>query len=296
MTSYSKRHKVESHPWCHTPINLNSDEWDWPFWKFEYPNQGVLFGELHTKYNSVSSAIQDPYAWHLDVRSVADVANSREEFETLLKERRDERFKELVDAWEKIASMLTVESYRFSLLQDDFDFWTRFIRISRHWSFDSFVGWFTPYCREVKQLPPPIDKDFYDEVLTDEGRELYDRARLEEEREFNAAKERASPDDSPGPSMQHALSGLQMEETVAASSSSSSPEPDQWKPEMVDRASSPIVIAAEQIPPTEATQTLNKGVKRQRKQEKSTKSGSQGLRRSARLQEQAERQAKRRRL
>lgn len=292
MSEDTRKATVESHLHSHTPpIDEIPGQWDWPFWKFGYGHNEALFKELHAKYNSIPCAIQDPFAWHLDVCGVADIANTREEFETLLKKRRDERFDELTKAWHDIAIMLISESYRFTALQDETDCWVRLIRISRHFSYDSIIGFFSPYCKELKQLPP-MPPDW---MLTDKSREMLLKDREARKKAMEAEPQPCARCSSPGASTQHGLSGLRMENEKR-------PERDYRKPQMVDEATQTTMtlmregIAAERIPPPQAAENPNKGVKRRRTQNKPAASNPQGVRRSARLQEQAERQAKRRKL
>ncbi|KAK5637248.1 hypothetical protein RRF57_012960 [Xylaria bambusicola] len=298
---------IESHLHYHTPtVYEASDQWDWPYWKFGYSNREVLFQELHAEYNSIRCAVQDPFGWHLDVCQIADLANAREEFETLLKKRRDDRFGELVRAWDKIALMLITESYRFMLPRKRSDYWPRFIRISRHFSYDAIVGYFGAYCKEQNQLPPPEDDN--NPVLTEKAKNILKQHRIEVENQAravetepeNAGIERSMPGAIAGPSTQGEPPELQMGEPVRRSEKG--PENGCRKAQMVDRATQTeacIVmerVVAGGLPPPEAPDNQNRGTKRRRPKNKSMVSNPQGVRRSARLQEQAERQAKRRRL
>ncbi|KAI0503379.1 hypothetical protein F5B22DRAFT_629199 [Xylaria bambusicola] len=299
---------IDSHLHYHTPIVYeDSDQWDWPYWKFGYRTREALFEELHVEYNSIKSAIQDPFSWHLDVCQIADLASTREEFETLLKKRRDERFEELIRAWDEIALMLITESHRFMLPRKRTDYWARFIRISRHFSYDAIVGYFGAYCKEQVVLPPPED-DENNPFLTEKAKELLRQQRLEVEKQArvseteseNAGTERFLLETVAGPSTQRGPPELQIKEPTKRDGKQ--PENSYRKPQMVDRATqttTPTImdkVVADEIPSSQATNDQKRGVKRQRQKSKPIINNPQGVRRSARLQEQAERQAKRRRL
>ncbi|KAI8945743.1 hypothetical protein F4801DRAFT_597518 [Xylaria longipes] len=152
---------IQNHQSLHTPRPewVDDREWTWPFWKFGFKNGGVLFTQLHTEYNSIRCAIQDPYGWHLDVCDIANVADTREEFFALLRQRQDERFTELRKAWERTRSLLVGEPSRWDTPQAKTDLWVNFVRISRNFSYDSFVKYFGAYIKD-KPEPTPALADY----------------------------------------------------------------------------------------------------------------------------------------
>ncbi|KAI1119994.1 hypothetical protein F5Y10DRAFT_259249 [Nemania abortiva] len=145
----------ETHLGFHTPLPawVNDKEWSWSFRKFGYKHGGALFTELHEEFNSFKCAIQDPQGWHLDVSEIADRANNREQFFSLLTERRKERFAEIQRAWEKTSAQLVAEPDRWETLPDRLDTWYNFILISRNFSYDSLLRFFGEYIKDPKSRP-----------------------------------------------------------------------------------------------------------------------------------------------
>ncbi|KAJ8127943.1 hypothetical protein O1611_g5692 [Lasiodiplodia mahajangana] len=121
------------------------EKWKWPFWKFGYHHGGILFEELHTKFNSFPCAIQDPHAWHMDVAEIANRAHDRETLFALLEKRRDERYAELEKAWQSMAADLIGSPSWWKTEVADIDMWFGFARIARHFSYDSLLQYFNEY-------------------------------------------------------------------------------------------------------------------------------------------------------
>jgi hypothetical protein len=146
---------IHNHLSFHTPLpeRVGNEEWNWPYWKFGYDHGGVLFTELHEEFNSVRCPIQDPYGWHLDVREIAHLADDRETFFTMLRERQNERFAELRTTWENIRAQLVGRPSLWKVQLEDYQLWLNFVRISRHFSYDSFVGYFGAIVAERPQSP-----------------------------------------------------------------------------------------------------------------------------------------------
>lgn len=111
----------------------------WPFWKF-----GLKYDDLNTtlqdKYNTTSSAIQDPDAFHHDVYELSSRANTLDEFEQLMEERKMLRLKEL-------NSMLEDASFEIvgnpNLIGSDQ--WAVAVQLFRTRSLDSLVRYFASY-------------------------------------------------------------------------------------------------------------------------------------------------------
>jgi hypothetical protein len=158
MASSIKSRTIDNHLAAHTPqpdYDLDQ-EWDWPSWKFGYDDPSVLFTTLHAEYNSIKCAIQDPYGWHHDVCEISNVAKDRNEFLTLLRKRQQERFDEIQSAWEKTKALLTGQPSRWETTLDKDLLWGAFIRLSRNFSYDSFVAYFGSY---IANDQPPIRDD-----------------------------------------------------------------------------------------------------------------------------------------
>ncbi|KAI0530043.1 hypothetical protein GGR58DRAFT_494831 [Xylaria digitata] len=150
--------KAESTPWrqeaptpdnhhaFHTPpVNWKEDRttWNWPSGKFDYPTPDVLWTTLHAEFNCMPLAIQDPYAWHADVRELSLASDTKEEFEAALRRRREDRFKEIRANWDKTKSQLVANPIIWRVQPKGRDLqWTTFTRISRHFSFDAIMGHF----------------------------------------------------------------------------------------------------------------------------------------------------------
>ncbi|KAI1345810.1 hypothetical protein F5Y01DRAFT_322737 [Xylaria sp. FL0043] len=122
------------------------EEWMWPYKKFGYRHPNVLWDSLYTQFNCMPFAIQDPYMWHADVREVGLASDTREEFEAALRKRRDERFNEILDYWEKTKTQLVASPIIWKAPpRGPSRPWTTFVRLGRHFSFDTFTGHFANY-------------------------------------------------------------------------------------------------------------------------------------------------------
>ncbi|KAI0096378.1 hypothetical protein GGR51DRAFT_543535 [Nemania sp. FL0031] len=145
----------ESHLASHTPCPewVDGKEWSWSFRKFGYAHGGVLFTELHEEFNSFKCAIQDPFGWHLDVAEIANLANTREELFSLLRERRKERFAEIYNAWFETTSLLVGEPGRWDTVLNRVQSWENFSRISRDFSYDSLLNFFGEYVKDDNSRP-----------------------------------------------------------------------------------------------------------------------------------------------
>ncbi|PNH38952.1 hypothetical protein VD0004_g7889 [Verticillium dahliae] len=138
-------------------------EWKWPWAKFELP-PNALFTTLQERFNTRQCPIQDPYAFHQDVCESADYSATLEEFYTQLSARRDERVRELNEAWADIASLLAWSSNwncagceqqtpgESSENDDVTSRWSKFCDLSRTMSFDSMVRFFDGWCRDRRRI------------------------------------------------------------------------------------------------------------------------------------------------
>lgn len=116
-------------------------EWaePWPYWKFGL-KQNDLHESLHTKYNTIPSAIQDPEAFHHDVYELSTRADNLAEFEHLMEERKTLRLKELNSMLED-ASFQIVGCPRLI----GTDQWPLAVQLFRTRSLDSLVRYFASY-------------------------------------------------------------------------------------------------------------------------------------------------------
>ncbi|KAI0466047.1 hypothetical protein F4859DRAFT_498655 [Xylaria cf. heliscus] len=147
----------EDHRRLHVPfINWEYDDskWKWPHFKFGY-KRDVLFQSLHAEFNCMAFAIQDPFSWYCDVHELSTASESREEFETALRKRRDERFKEIDAAWRTTVTELILNTRLWEdPKMDRLIRWDTFIDMSRHFSFDSILTHFGNYLPESRSSAP----------------------------------------------------------------------------------------------------------------------------------------------
>ncbi|KAJ8131066.1 hypothetical protein O1611_g2559 [Lasiodiplodia mahajangana] len=146
---------AENHREQHLPrvtwagLGTNARNWTWPFSKVGYEHPEVLFTSLHTKFNCIPVAIQDPHAWHADVCELALASKTKEQFEAALRKRQDERFQEICETWELTKESLTADPRLWESPQiDRANQWGSFIRLARHFSFDCLLGHFANYLPE----------------------------------------------------------------------------------------------------------------------------------------------------
>ncbi|KAK4138743.1 hypothetical protein BT67DRAFT_431269 [Trichocladium antarcticum] len=80
-------------------------EWRWPWWKFAmHPTD--LFTTLHARFNTRICPIQDPGAFIVDVRECIDESPDVETFYAKMDGRKDQRARELEDAWSQVCSLM----------------------------------------------------------------------------------------------------------------------------------------------------------------------------------------------
>ncbi|KAI1123081.1 hypothetical protein F5Y10DRAFT_286524 [Nemania abortiva] len=128
------------------PINWTNTKWKWPFSKLGYEHPEVLFTSLHTEFNCMPLAIQDPYAWYSDVCELAVASKNKDDFEAILRERRDKRFREICETWRNTKEELTVDPRLWESPQlDRANQWGSFVRLARHFSYDCILAHFANY-------------------------------------------------------------------------------------------------------------------------------------------------------
>ncbi|GAP88284.1 hypothetical protein SAMD00023353_3000820 [Rosellinia necatrix] len=153
---------IQNHLSRHTPL-VNwavDDTWKWPNWKIGY-DADTLFNELHAEFNSIQCAIQDPHSWHLDVCEIAVRADNRDEFRQLLRKRQEERYEEIQRAWDRTRAVLTGDSMRWDVPQKRHTLWLRLAQISRHFSYNSILRYFSSYVNDESDPtpnPPAIEQ------------------------------------------------------------------------------------------------------------------------------------------
>lgn len=135
-------------------------EWaePWPFWKFGLKHDD-LHTTLHTKFNTVPSAIQDPEAFHHDVFEISSRASTLAEFERLMEVRKAERLNELNTTLQDASVEIVGNPRLIGTVQ-----WEYAVQLFRTQSFDSLVRYFASYLPE--QHPWHRDSD---STLNDSG-------------------------------------------------------------------------------------------------------------------------------
>jgi hypothetical protein len=111
----------------------------WPSYKFGFKHDD-LSTTLHEKYNTFTSTIQDPEAFHHDVWEISHEANTADDFHRLMSERREQRLQELNETLENLA----VEIISNPKLLDS-RHWKYALQLFRTKSFDSIVRYFASY-------------------------------------------------------------------------------------------------------------------------------------------------------
>ncbi|KAK3985068.1 hypothetical protein QBC44DRAFT_335743 [Cladorrhinum sp. PSN332] len=116
--------------------------WSWPHWKFGLRKED-LFSKLHDQYNTVPTPILDPEAFHHDVYEISNEASSTDEFYRLLRDRKQQRIRELNESLESAAFEIVANPSLIGTEQ-----WQHAVQLFRTKSLDSLVRYFSSY------LPP----------------------------------------------------------------------------------------------------------------------------------------------
>lgn len=111
----------------------------WPFWKFGFKHDD-LTTTLHDKYNTISSPIQDPDAFHHDVYEISSRADTLGDFERLMDERKALRIKELNGMLEDASFEIVGNPDLIGTEQ-----WALAVQLFRTRSLDSLVRYFASY-------------------------------------------------------------------------------------------------------------------------------------------------------
>lgn len=153
----------------------------WPFWKFGF-KYNDLTTTLHDKYNTISSPIQDPDAFHHDVYEISSRADTLRDFEKLMQERKALRLKELNDMLEDASFEIVGNPDLIGTEQ-----WALAVQLFRTRSLDSLVRYFASYLpadhpwhhtadssvdSSESEAPSPIDYDgpmLFDEPEEDDA-------------------------------------------------------------------------------------------------------------------------------
>jgi hypothetical protein len=135
----------------------DSCSWTWPFWKFGLKKDD-LFGSLHDQYNTVSSPILDPEAFHHDVYELSQQAGSADELHRLLHARKEQRLRELNESLESAAFEIIANPSLIGTEQ-----WQHAVQLFRTKSLDSLVRYYASYL--------PSDHPWYKSASSSSGSE-----------------------------------------------------------------------------------------------------------------------------
>ncbi|GAB1309923.1 hypothetical protein MFIFM68171_00133 [Madurella fahalii] len=113
--------------------------WNWPHWKFGLKRED-LFLKLHQQYNTISSSILDPEAFHHDVCQISHEATSADEFHRLLDDRKQQRLRELNESLESASFEIIANPSLIGSEQ-----WQHAVQLFRTRSLDSLVRYFASY-------------------------------------------------------------------------------------------------------------------------------------------------------
>jgi hypothetical protein len=122
----------------------------WPAWKFGMRRED-LFTKLHDQYNTISSSIQDPEAFHHDVFEISNTASTSDEFHTLLLERKQQRLRELNETLESASLEIIANPTLIGTQQ-----WQHAVQLFRTKSLDSLVRYFSSYLPEDHPWHDPL--------------------------------------------------------------------------------------------------------------------------------------------
>lgn len=161
--TYSHLHFNSVHRHCRsnnmdrrpTYVDYSEPQWSWPSWKFNIPLDD-LFGNLFDQYNKIDIAIQEPAAFHHDVFEASSIATTKDEFHALLKERREQRVRELRKCWSSVAIGIAANPPLLEAVQDEASIterWLAFLHFSREFSFDALARYFSLFIPSERSSP-----------------------------------------------------------------------------------------------------------------------------------------------
>lgn len=113
-----------------------------------------LFTKLHDKYNTLSTPIQDPEAFHHDVFEISSLASSKDEFHRLLADRKQQRLDELNRGLESASVEIIANPTLIGTEQ-----WQYALQLFRARSLDSLVRYFSSYLPESHPWHSDVETD-----------------------------------------------------------------------------------------------------------------------------------------
>lgn len=129
----------------------------WPAWKFGMKRED-LYSKLHDQYNTITSSIQDPEAFHHDVCEISHAASNPDEFHRLLADRKEQRLRELNESLESASVEIIANPALMGTHQ-----WQYALQLFRTKSLDSLVSYFSSYLPVDHPWRPSTDADGHSE-------------------------------------------------------------------------------------------------------------------------------------
>jgi hypothetical protein len=144
---------------------MEDPELTWPAWKLGMKRDD-LYGTLNDQYNTFSSMIQDPEAFHHDVYEISNEAVSPEEFHQLMAVRKLQRLHELNESLQTAACEIIANPKLIGT-----DRWEHALQLFRTRSLDSLVRYFASYLPENHHIPasPSSSYSSFDDKHEREG-------------------------------------------------------------------------------------------------------------------------------
>lgn len=99
-----------------------------------------LYSKLHDQYNTITSSIQDPEAFHHDVCEISHAASNPDEFHRLMADRKEQRLRELNETLESASLEIIANPTLIGTHQ-----WQYALQLFRTKSLDSLVSYFSSY-------------------------------------------------------------------------------------------------------------------------------------------------------
>ncbi|KAG7105968.1 hypothetical protein HYQ44_014668 [Verticillium longisporum] len=166
----------DMNPTLPAPDYVTEQQFWWPWNKFRLPPD-ALYTTLHERFNTRSSTIQEPSAFHRDVVECGNNSSTVEEFYNKLAGRKNERINEIDIAWTDVSLLLGGTPSSFSCpqcggcLQEEnsgeeyqASRWEAYVRYCRSMSADRLVLYFDEYARSERQRQK-IERDEARRVL-----------------------------------------------------------------------------------------------------------------------------------
>ena len=143
---------------AHRPaIDFFDDKWRWPAHKFDMTIKAIT-GDLYDQYNTYPAPLQDFQNFFSDVKELSWKANTKLEFQELMRARKNQRQRELRDAYDEVAVQLTANPELLPAPN-----WADAVCLFRHRTLGSQVDFFAGFLQEE----PAISEEGRERRATD---------------------------------------------------------------------------------------------------------------------------------